>query len=673
MTMAASPAPDRQPHDSPSHDSHKAFLLALSDATRRLADPDAILTITLERLGRQLGVSRVGYIENHDDGRGFSIRREWREGIAAYTGEHDAAGTSPHLQAALARGEAMVIDDVLADPALGVSADTLLASGARAALCVPLIRAGQLVGALGLAHTVPHHWRPEDLALVRDVLERTWETLERARAEAALRDSEALLQAFFQHAPLAMSLADDEGRLLLANPELGRRLGAAVPALIGTVPEGEAALRAEVVAGNRAIARELAGDPAAASWRESLAIRFPVRADAEAPLRIGGFDIDLTRQKAMEAELARSREALFQSEKLTALGALLAGVSHELNNPLSVVVGQALILEQKAADPALKARAAKIRTAAERCARIVQTFLAMARQRPPERQPLDINDLVAAALELTAYGLRAAGVSVTRAFAADLPALVGDAGQLHQLFANLIINAQHALADRAGARELAITTRHRDGMVEVDFADTGPGVPDDLRHRVFEPFFTTRPVGAGTGLGLSFAYNVALAHGGRLDLCPSPRGALFRLSLPVAGPSAAAAVPAPPPAAAGHALVIDDEAELAETLAELLQARGWTTQTATSGAAALAALDGGRFDLVLTDVRMPGLDGPALYGWQCANRPDLAARTAFVTGDTLGAQASAFLAGAGRPFAEKPLSADSIDRLLAAALPAAGL
>jgi C4-dicarboxylate-specific signal transduction histidine kinase len=142
----------------------------------------------------------------------------------------------------------------------------------------------------------------------------------------------------------------------------------------------------------------------------SLIIRFPIR--GEGGDRIGGFVIDVDEQKRAEAELARSREALYQSEKLTALGSLLAGVSHELNNPLAVVVGQSMMLEEEAEGTGLAERSAKIRRAAERCAKIVQTFLAMARQKPPAKTLVDVNAAVRGALDLTDYGLRTTGVRV---------------------------------------------------------------------------------------------------------------------------------------------------------------------------------------------------------------------------------------------------------------------
>lgn len=652
---------------------HGNFLLALGDATRRLSDADAILAITLERLGRQIGVDRAGYIESHPGNTGYSVRREWCDGaIPTFVGDHSGNSTSPHLLAAMKRGEPMVFPDLLADPSIGATANTMLASGARAMMCVPLLKNDELVGALGLANSAPFDWSPADLMLVREVLERTWETLERARAEAALRESEALLQAFLQHAPIAMSLTDEAGELLLANEELLKRLSQNDAAMRAQSTANEASLRAEVLATGSAVEREMtvAG---AQSYRQYLAVRFPVHTAPGAPMRIGGCYIDLTRQKAVEAELARSREALFQSEKLTALGALLAGVSHELNNPLSVVVGQSLIMEEKAEDPAIAARAAKIRKAAERCARIVQTFLAMARERPPERQPIDINHLIEAALEITTYGLRAAGVSVHCRFDPALPSVVGDASQLHQLFANLIINAQHAMAGHEGARALTITTRRDGEGIAVEIADTGPGIPEEQRHRVFEPFFTTRPIGAGTGLGLSFAYNVAAAHGGRLCLAPSEQGARFLLQLPLGTQTDTPSMEMPARILGkGRALIVDDEAELAETLAELLTERGWNTHVATSGAAAIEALERHEFDVVLSDVRMPHMDGPALYQWIKTHRAHLVRRTGFLTGDTLGSQASAFLREAEVPFAEKPFSAATIEQLLARLLDDAG-
>jgi CheY-like chemotaxis protein len=292
----------------------------------------------------------------------------------------------------------------------------------------------------------------------------------------------------------------------------------------------------------------------------------------------------------------------------------------------------------------------------------------MARQREPEKQLLDVNGLIEAALDLTAYGLRAAGIKVRTELAPDLPQLVGDAGQLHQLFANLIVNAQHALEGHDGLRELAIATRCEGGAVTIEVADSGPGIPPAIRSRIFEPFFTTKPVGSGTGLGLSFAYGVARAHGGELALADGDEGTRFRIALPI-GANGVGSAKQSVRRETGHggvALVVDDELELAETLAEMLEGQGWSVVVAGGGREALDRLAERDVDLVITDLRMPDLDGADLFAWVRAHRPSLAERVVFLTGDTLGPGANRFLESCGRPFAEKPFSPESIARLVEA-------
>jgi two-component system NtrC family sensor kinase len=360
------------------------------------------------------------------------------------------------------------------------------------------------------------------------------------------------------------------------------------------------------------------------------------------------------------------------------LGSLLAGVSHELNNPLSIVVAQAVMLERQALGSPLAERAGRIRKAADRCARIVQTFLAMARAKRPEREAVDLNAVAAAALDLVDYGLRNDGVHVERQLDPALPRIAADADQLHQLLINLLVNAQQAMA-AAGTRDprITVSTAHDAGgnSVSVEVADNGPGIPEPLRRRVFEPFYTTKPQGEGTGVGLSFSQGLAEAHGGRLEYLhagdgASGGGARFRLTLPLDVPGAASLVPAevPAPAApsARSALVVDDEEEIAEALCDFLSLEGFTCRIAVGGRAAQALLaEGHAFDLVVSDLRMPEVDGPALHAWIAANRSDLLDRTAFATGDTLGTAAARFLETVRRPVLEKPFTPEAVSRFVA--------
>ena len=377
---------------------------------------------------------------------------------------------------------------------------------------------------------------------------------------------------------------------------------------------------------------------------------------------------DLTERRAVEAQLAHQREALHQNEKLAALGELLAGVAHELNNPLSVIIGQALLLQETSSDLTATGRLMKINRAADRCVRIVRTFLSMARQQPRRSERLDLNALVRQTLEVAEHGLHSSGVELVLRLASALPPIEGDGDQLIQAMANLVFNAENALRDVAGPRRLEVETRVEGRLVQVVVRDNGPGIPADLQRRVFEPFFTTKEVGSGTGIGLSYCHRVIEAHDGRIRLESAPgRGATFTIALPCADPLA----PHTPPVVAelstsGHrVLVIDDEVDVADIIATILRSQGHAVDIAHSGREALHRLDAVVYDVILSDLRMPGLDGERLFEHLLRERPGLVDRVAFVTGDAMGRRAQSFLRRSGRPVLEKPIRPADAARLIA--------
>lgn len=654
------------------------FLLAWSDTVRRASDAAAILAHTTEALGHHLHLSRVFFAEADDAGEWMTVQADWVDGLLSYAGarfsvsSHGMAVVDDHHA-----GRPFVTNDVSSDARLDANNRAICADvGVRAFVRVPLIRQGRVTAVLSMQQATPRRWADNEVALITDLAERTWAVLQRAQSEDQLRESEALLAAFMENAPIGMCLKDADGRYVRLNPEMARALRVPMDEAIGhTTSELLGSENRDDVSelDRRALAGVVQRQEIQVSNRDeygsALFIRFPVAGPGGAR-RTGGFTIDISERKRTEAALERSREALFQSEKLTALGSLLAGVSHELNNPLSIIVGHAVMLERQAEGTPQAERADKIRKAAYRCARIVQTFLAMARQKTPERASVELNEIVAAALELTEYGLRANGIAVLRDLAPHLPALDADADQLHQVIVNLIINAQQAMQDEPTPRELRITTRAAPGKraVCVEVADTGPGVPIEARRRIFEPFFTTKPQGVGTGVGLSFSQGLVEAHGGTLELLDTDRGACFRLVLPTGSHVPAPAVTTKRQtglAVRGRtALIVDDEREIAETLADFLSMEGYVCQVAIGGIDARECLSRDDYDLVVSDLRMPDLDGPALFAWLQAERPAMAGRVAFVTGDTLGRKAALFLARAGRPVVEKPFTPESVRRLI---------
>jgi two-component system NtrC family sensor kinase len=379
---------------------------------------------------------------------------------------------------------------------------------------------------------------------------------------------------------------------------------------------------------------------------------------------------DLTEVKAAAAEIQRQREALHQSEKMAAFGSLLAGVAHELNNPLSIVVGHALMLEEELQATKAAERSAKIRLAAERCARIVRSFLAIARQRKAAPEALDVAALIEGVLQLLAYSLNSGGVEIERSIPSNLPAVWGDGDQLHQVLANLLTNAQQAMSAQSGPRRIRISARRSGKQIEIGVADTGPGIPEELRRRIFDPFFTTKPVGSGTGVGLSISRGIVDAHGGSLELAaPSSEGAAFVVRLPVA-PAPVQPTPTPDEkeigsAASRRALIVDDEAEVAGLLAEMLAAQGLACEIASNGAKAQSMLQARDYDVILCDLRMPVMDGRALLAWLTEHRPALTNRLAFITGDTLGQGSESGPAALGRPILEKPFVSTEVRSLVA--------
>lgn len=502
---------------------------------------------------------------------------------------------------------------------------------------------------------------------------------EQRQNQAALAEQQANLLAFFDYAPLQVYVTDLDHKIVMVNDWVHRETGADVfrPAnVIGLsadqmVPSNWADMSHDndaTVVGKRDVTQMEVRGQFGGKERDIISIRFPIKnADGDV-VRIGGFVVDVSKQKQAERALQEQLAQSHQSEKLAALGQLLAGVAHELNNPLTVVVGRSAILEEKLAGTPHAKAIASLREAADRCNRIVKTFLAMARQSAPRRGRVQPNDAIEAALDMTVYGIRSAGIELDCCLEPGLPEVEADEDQLVQVITNLLINAKHALDTYDGPRKIRIVTKPVDGRVAIAIADSGPGVPEELESRIFEPFFTTKEVGQGTGMGLAMSRGMIEEHGGTLSYSTAPGGgARFEVSLPIADgaedEAEADAEAEAPGKSHGRVLIVDDEASIREMLGEILAGAGLDFVEAADGASALQCLAGGHFDLIFSDVRMPGMDGIALRRELAESRPELLERLIFMSGDVLQRDRARYAEIGDHLFVEKPFNPAEVRKI----------
>jgi two-component system NtrC family sensor kinase len=374
-------------------------------------------------------------------------------------------------------------------------------------------------------------------------------------------------------------------------------------------------------------------------------------------------------------------KSLAQAERLSSLGEVVAGVAHELNNPLSSVMGYAQLMLAGASDLERLRDLERIVESAARCQRIVYKLLSFARQHPPEKKYQNLNDSVNRVLDLKGYQLRSSQISTHLELQADLPSTSFDSHQIEQVILNLMNNAEQAISSLKSPGNIAIRTGARDGSVFVEIEDDGPGVPAAIRDRVFDPFFTTKDVGQGTGLGLSVSFGIVEEHGGRLEYGPASGdgGARFTLWLPIVkGEKAEPRVPAPAakpqesPLRGRRILVAEDEPLVLELFNRVLSDDGAEVTLAHDGEEAWQWLEDEEFDLVIADLRMPNMDGQRLYERVAAERPDLLSRFVFATGDLARPETVEFLQDLPNRILTKPLEVETVRRVLEGVVAARG-
>jgi len=375
---------------------------------------------------------------------------------------------------------------------------------------------------------------------------------------------------------------------------------------------------------------------------------------------------DITeRVKAGEREKELHRE-LNLTSRLASIGEVAAGITHEINNPLTGVIAFAQMLMQMDVPENMKEAVEVINDGAERVAGIVEKLLTFARRNRQEKEYADINSIVTNTVEMRSYEMRTNNIEFTTQIAPDLPWTMANVGQLQQVFLNIIINAEQAMAGMPEEGELRIKTEEIDSSIRVSIADNGPGIAKDNLDKLFDPFFTTKDADGGTGLGLSISYGIINEHGGKIYAKSTPgKGATFIVNLPIVAETKLPEMAEPsrrePKKVSGaKIMVVDDEPHICRALDRLLAQEGHKVETLSSAQMALQRLNTAKYDLILLDIKMPGMNGIEFYNHMKEIDPSLQQKVVCITGDVISARNKAFLDKTGIPFIAKPFGVDEL-------------
>ena len=369
---------------------------------------------------------------------------------------------------------------------------------------------------------------------------------------------------------------------------------------------------------------------------------------------------DVTERRRLQKQLA-------QTEKLSSLGQMISGIAHELNNPLASVLGYAQLVKSVTTDEKLARRLGMIHDESRRCQRIVQNLLSFARRHDPESKPLSLNEVATSVLHLVGYQIRVANIDVKTDLDPDLPAIHGDAHQLQQGILNLVTNAQHAIRDAERPGTITLTTKRlSQDRVSMGIADDGPGIPAEHLSKIYDPFFTTKEAGEGTGLGLSIVYGIITSHGGTIAVDSTPdEGTVFNIELPVGSSETTTVEDARRGASReetrkGHVLVVDDERSVAGLICETLETDGHHVTQSHDVREALEQVTHASFDLVVVDLKMPGMRIESFRDELDGLCPGLGKKIVIVTGDTVSAEPDSVAHRLGLRVLHKPFDLDDL-------------
>lgn len=690
----------------------EAFRLELKAHLRELSDPEAVMGAAVEALGVHLDANRVGYSEIRQDDDAAIILACYANGVAPLSGKHALSAFGRESNARQSYGRVEVCDDVAADPAqiggIWPSIET------RAFVSVPLVRNGRITASFFVNFKDPHPWTDDEVALIEDVAVRTWEALERARAEATARRAllepaatasalnatlearvaealaeQRLLADIVDGADIFVQVADLDFNWLAINDssarEFSRIFGVRRPqagdnmlALLEGYPEHQAAVRSvwsRALAGEEFVEIQAFGDKA--HDRRHYEMRFRTLKDAQGQV-IGAYQFvsDVTERLNEQRRLMEAEAALAQAQKMDAIGQLTGGIVHDFNNLLGAVVGSFDLIRRRPADTDRVRRCADAGLqAAERGAKLTGQLLAFSRAQRLEIKPVIVSAVVEQMRDLLDRTLGPM-IRLKVELEGDGAAL-SDPTQLEMAILNLAINARDAMPDggdltiRTGSRRIDKDVELEPGdYVELAVQDTGSGMPPEVVARAFDPFFTTKGVGKGTGLGLSQVYGIARQAGGavRIDSRPGEGTTVYiylrKTNAPPEEKARDDVSEVSERRGSARVLIVDDDSDLRRVLAASLEALGYEVLEASNGPMGLELAETAGPDLMMVDFALPGMNGAQVAQAARERWPNLPIIFASGYSDTDAIERAAIDA----PVLRKPFRVDQLQGALALAL-----
>lgn len=654
------------------------------EATRRLAeakvlqevmvaaastlDFDRVLTGTIEALHRTLGIERLGFFLPTKD----SVTADSHPAAIGFNQQTNPLQVPMEGSAVgwvIRYGKPLLLPDIAQTEYYYE-----LAPDTKSKLCVPVILNKQVVAVINAESPRLNAFDQDALRLFRAIAAELAVALENARLFEEIRAAEANYRDLFDNANDLIFTLDSNFKINSANKVVLQTIGCQLTELIGRhisefIPtESRPALY-------KLLKQRLASEQISATFElpvkgknrteAVLEVTMRIQRAGRRPVGIHCIARNITQRRILEQQLR-------QTEKLSTIGKLVAGVAHELNNPLTSIIGYANLLQESDLPDVYQNDLKIIFRQADRARVIVRDLLTFARKIDLETETVDINEVIQASLALMKPQLQAQNIHLTTSLDFGLPLTIADPHQLEQVFVNLIINAIQAMITLDKQGELTIKTHRTKDSIRLRFIDNGPGIPPDILHRIFDPFFSTKQVGEGTGLGLSICFGIISEHKGRIWVeNESAGGAAFHIELPIVSvqetlPGRADNSTAPALVDIGplHILAVDDEPPLLILLNRILSKKGHTVDTAPNGCTALKKLEANRYDLIICDILMPDILGPEFYEQAIKKFPYLSNLFIFITGNVVDIDTRIFLEKSNLPWLSKPFLPADIDHAL---------